>query len=251
MRYEYALWKSGSEAERLKARLGKYQALKQAGRYAEAAPLIYRIQPAMAPSDIRESIVYEQVLAAYLNKDYPTALSRGLFGQAVFTDTVRNPVYDQYLLLMSLSAYQDDQWDTGYAYGLRYVQSAGQHDPLQLAGFDSLARACQPDLKKESVALWLSSLLPGTGQIYAGQTGDGLTSLGLHAMGLGAAVWAAVQGYWITAWLGAALVVQRIYMGGRERAVELVQKRNRLKKEACLQPVFQYLLSVTSHYPAT
>ena len=241
--YEYASWNASTPEEKYLSDLGKSRALKMQGQYAAASEILQKIPVAALPASAREEAIYEMVLNEYLDQDYASALSKGLFGQQVFQDTLTNPVYHQYLLLMALSAYQNDQWNTGKGYGLRYLILTSPDHPDRSTEFIELNEADLPKIKNENTARWLSIFLPGSGQLYAGSAGEGLTSFLLHAAGLGLAGWAAFSGYYVSAWLGAALVVQRVYTGGRERAVELVQKRNRLKKEAYLQPIYDLLLT--------
>lgn len=251
--YAYIYWQSSDPSVRAAARLGKVRALKGQKRYAEAGELLQATNLLRVPPKFRQDLVYEQVLLEYLEGDYPSALSKGMFGRSVFTDTLENEVYTSYLLLLSFSAYKNDQWELGHTYARRYlaILSSGSEDDY-LEKFNELTTRNHPELKSPKKAALLSLFLPGTGQMYAGDAGGGLTSLGLHIAGLGGATLAAFSGFYVTAWLGAALVVQRVYAGGRERAVALVEKRNRLEKDAFLQPIYELLLSFTpALYPST
>lgn len=239
--YEWIAYQSDNPSETSKARLGRARALKYLGEYERADEVLSAINILSANHEYRSAIVYEQVLIKYLLSDYQGSISKGLFGQSLIQEgQYRLP----YLLLMSISNYRLEHFDEGKRYGKQYCSLFDLlHDSNIHPIFDSLSSRSIPVLKNPEKAGNLSTFLPGVGQMYAGNTGEGLLSLGLHGISITGAVFAALGGYYISAWLGLAIIVQRLNKGGRLRAVELTAKKNRLEVNKYTQPIIDFLIT--------
>lgn len=97
-----------------------------------------------------------------------------------------------------------------------------------------------PKLKKQGTAKILSSIVPGTGQIYAGYFFEGIANASLQGASLLLTAYGIYSGYYITSvvvWFG---LFQKFYSGAIIRTEYLVDKKNnemtrkynnRLKKE--------------------
>ncbi|GIX06387.1 MAG: hypothetical protein KatS3mg115_0790 [Candidatus Poribacteria bacterium] len=99
----------------------------------------------------------------------------------------------------------------------------------------ALARLAVLPYRSPERARWLSTLVPGAGQAYAGRIGNGLGSFLLNAAWIGLTVRAIVHRRWVDA---AILFVlgSRFYTGGRENAARFAEEANRRAREAVLAP---------------
>lgn len=238
--YEWIVYQSGDTEITTEARLRRARALKKLGELNRALDVLSTINLMSAEPKLQQAILYEEILLRYLNSDYQGANSKGLFGRSLFNE---GEYLKPYLLLMSLSHYQLQDYQKGKEFGQQYLEILDSKMKNQLIHeFDSLVNRPKPVLKNPTKARNLSTFLPGIGQIYAGDTGEGLLSFGLHSISLGGAVLAALNGYYITAWLGAAIIVQRLHAGGRMKAAELATKKNRLEISLYSQPIIEFLL---------
>ncbi len=246
--YENIFWKSDQPEIQSKARLGRARALKELKNYPKASQLLSSINLFSTPEQLRQEIIYEQVLIKYLEGDYPGAVSRGMFGESFFKNS-NNDLNVAFYLLMALSAYQSNNPEKGYTYSLEYfsvIDPDGNRELLKK--FQILLDREEPKQRNTKTASILSMILPGSGIIYSGDTKKGLINLGLNAIGVGGAVFAVVSGYYVTAWLVAAFIVQRLYFAGIDKSSGLANKKNRLENNIYLQPILEFLLTC---YPST
>jgi hypothetical protein len=99
--------------------------------------------------------------------------------------------------------------------------------PALQAKIDSilLARA-KHRLKSPNTARWLSTFIPGAGQVYAGNPGNGINSFLLNGA-LGAwIVYKLWHGYWADAYVIYAFLEGRYYHGNRYHARRLAEEAN-------------------------
>ena len=103
------------------------------------------------------------------------------------------------------------------------------------AGRTHLAEAVrhipQSGMKNENLALLLSSLVPGTGEVYAGQPLTGVLSFMVTGTCAGGVILAARSDDWLTAAIIFTTLFFRFYNGSRTNAVDFCQQfnRNRLR----------------------
>lgn len=99
--------------------------------------------------------------------------------------------------------------------------------------------------RSPTLAAALSSLVPGTGEVYAGQVGPGLLSMLVTALTGAATYWSARSGDWVTAAVIFSTMFLRFYNGSRRNALDFVNEHNRRREQEfaaqiiatrCLQP---------------
>jgi tetratricopeptide (TPR) repeat protein len=119
-----------------------------------------------------------------------------------------------------------------------------QHHPCPeiQSPVDSLLRTAERmKLKSPAAALWLSTFLPGTGQMYAGEWREGLNALVLNG---GFAVWVGyklLNQYWDDAYLISSFLWQRYYFGNRYHARRLTEEKNDQTRRHTAQKVIDLL----------
>lgn len=112
--------------------------------------------------------------------------------------------------------------------------------PLTASAVDSLVAAADYQrLKSADTARWLSTYIPGAGQVYAGDIRNGLNSFLLNGALLSWIAYKLVHGYWRDAYLIFAYLESRYYSGSRyhagRRADEYNARANRRHAEAVLR----------------
>ena len=240
--YEYVAFKSTEQSVITLAKLGRAQVLKKMHAYDRGLKILGTINLISTADSVRPALVYEMVLLSFLNKDYQESLSRGQMGLSLISDTgYEDPVS----LLLALAALEElDLMNVNY-FGSRYLSNISNQDlrdKLQNQ-FNSLISKELPKLKDPEKARKWSTIIPGSGQIYAGSIGDGLYNFGLHAVVLGISGWAFLSGYYVSGWLSGATVLQKLHSGGQLRAVDMCEKKNRLLIQEYAQPIQEFLIS--------
>jgi hypothetical protein len=129
--------------------------------------------------------------------------------------------------LAGVGAVRLHRWAQARELFTRFFSETPPTDSAQFRHLDSLlARAAKHRGRSPTIAKWLSTLLPGTGQFYAGDWLNGLNAMVLN----GAA------GYWLVgsvqdgiaadAVLKTVLVQGRYYLGNRYQARVRTERRN-------------------------
>ncbi|MCD6346557.1 MAG: hypothetical protein J7L96_03965 [Bacteroidales bacterium] len=243
--YEYAAYKSNDPTEIIQAKIGRARALKKMHAYERGLEVLSSINLLTATNSLRPALVYETVLLSFLNHDYQGALAQGQMGTGILRGTeYEGPVY----YMLALAALEESEWETAKAFGDSYISNMGLSNPDSTSyltrKYDSLMTRQLPKLKDPDKARKWSTIIPGSGQIYAGAIGDGLYNFGLHAVVLGISGWAFLSGYYVTGWFSGSTVLQKFHSGGQIRAVEICEKRNRLKIREYSQPVNEFLINL-------
>ncbi len=135
-----------------------------------------------------------------------------------------------------------------YAYKWRTAREAFaeyfalQPDSIQAAHIDSLLFEIQRlKLKSPSTAVWLSTFLPGMGQIYAGDWRKGFNAFVLNA---GFASWVGYKlghGYWGDAYVIYSFLWQRYYFGNRYHARKIAEEFNEDRQRLAVKKILDYL----------
>lgn len=117
------------------------------------------------------------------------------------------------------------------------------HPEPGLAGrIDSLLdRAGRIKMKSPAAALWLSTFLPGAGQMYCGDWSGGANALALNA---GFAAWVGYKlwhGYWGDAYVIYSFLWQRYYFGNRYHARRAAEERNDRRRRAAIRSILEAL----------
>lgn len=90
------------------------------------------------------------------------------------------------------------------------------------------AQSMQKQRKNPNTARWLS-MIPGAGHFYAGKVGEGIFSLFLNAASIGFIALELSSGLYVGAFLGGGILLSQPYLGGTERAIQLVYEYNEEK----------------------
>jgi hypothetical protein len=140
------------------------------------------------------------------------------------------------------------KWKKG-AVELRRAFPAGEKtDVLMRQKIEHLERlfaeAGETPRKSSKGAVWLSTALPGAGQLYAGDPWDALNAFAVNA-GLITVIWAAVKREWyIEGVLLFLYPLRHYYLGNRNNAGIAADERNRVVDEHYRQQLLEGVLSL-------
>ena len=115
-------------------------------------------------------------------------------------------------------------------------------DPETQLRVDSLLRGAERmKLKSPAAALWLSTFLPGAGQLYSGEWRAALNAFVLNG---GFAAWGGyklLNRYWDDAYLIGSFLWQRYYFGNRFHARRMTEDKNDQTRRRAAQKVIDLL----------
>ena len=231
--YERVLFESTDTAAIHKAVLGKVLSLKQLGRYSTAVTFINSQFSNGYPESVRYQLRYQQILCAYLAGQFEN--TRSLIERL----PVEHPgaPYSPLLgCIRVLTLNELHRWpEAAVAYREAIARSGAdttQDDPYRQL----------PKLKKENKAQWLSTFLPGAGQLYAGKPGEAILSILVQSAGVYFGVTSFLNAYYLSAWGVGAALFGSFHAGGIRRAQALVRQYNQRQISAFNQRVKTQLL---------
>jgi len=218
LEYERAYFISKNSQALYKKGLSQKQELK----FKQALASLQRVQPWIETDSVIYQVYYERSICAYLAEDYTEAKNQIQIMKYLIHDSL---IHDQILFLEILNLNELRQWDEASILFSKYIQK----NNVQAEVEDYYGFMDHPHLKNENTASILSTFIPGSGQIYAGDAGDGFISLGFQIIALGYAGLSFYQGYFINGFVSGFGLFQRFYFGGIINAAEAAQKHNYLK----------------------
>lgn len=217
------------------ARLGQVKCFQQNEQYTEACRVIDQTTIFGIPDGLAATVIYQSLLSHYLAGQPDISISR--YQQA--RQRMENSQYRRHALLILSLCYLDTQnWPMAEQTGHLLVQPAVSREWEAFFGKEALPRFRNPE-----TARWISTFLPGMGQVYAGKTGSGVLNFTIHAGILTLATLGFINGYYVTAWLAGLGMFQKFYYGGIRRAEELCKIKNRQELEKYLLPVKTFLIN--------
>lgn len=182
--------------------------------------------------DINDSLQYAARMAtataAYLNSNFDLAESQIIQIKNFVSDT---SLYTKSLPLYALILNESNRWEEAQQTLLQYINSnqlisATQKSTLINEVNTFYTKKNIPKLKSVEKAKNLSTLLPGTGQLYLGYVGEGIANVSFQLIGLGFTGLCIWQKYYVTGALVGFSFFQKFYAGGITRTVFLANKRN-------------------------
>lgn len=230
--YERILFSGSNTIDRYYAINRKTQCLKQQRLFDQAVNFLKPYLTETLPDSARYQLFTEQIVCAYLAGNYENAVS--VVEQTNIQFSSRKP--DPKLLLIEiLSLNKLQQWNKAaevYTAFFNAGKSATHENPyLKL-----------PRLKSINKAQWLSTFIPGAGQIYAGKPLEALVSIIIQGAGLYYGITSFLNHYYLSAWLGGAGLFGSFHMGGVRRSEVLVNQYNQKQAEGFNRYVEELLL---------
>ena len=203
--------------------LAKCEIRKQQGLYNEALAELSRVY-AYALSEEQTAEYYTQrALCSYLAEEFDSALTT--IEEAAFYV----PRSELLILVEALAAGEKGDWVRSRKAAEEYL-ALYPEESARAAAIEELYRHT-PSLRNPMTAYWLS-LVPGVGQLYAGEVWSGVVSLVANGLLGGFAVSEMMVGQWLSGWVVGCGLLSNTYFVGQERARILTERRNqRLLRE--------------------
>lgn len=218
--YERMLYNNYNIEWDCKALTGKLQCLKKQQQYQVAADFIMRNNDNKFPDSIRSQFLYQQALCLYLAGNFDNCLSLIRQINYLYPNFDNNRMLQ---LLNILSLNELKRWQEGQA---EYQNFIRHYFPEDSTAFQN-PYIHIPKLKNENTAQWLSTFLPGAGELYAGKPIEALASIILQGTAIYFGIVSWQQKYYFSTWFVGAGLFASFHNGGVRRSEKLVQIYNK------------------------
>lgn len=172
-------------------------------------------------------VCYEQSLCFYLSGEP----ARALWKIDEYLHRSKDSTSFRYFMPVRIFSLNETfQWNEAKKCFLEYLNM--QHftperksEMEQMVG-DLYGKKSRPRIKSVNKAENLSRFVPGAGQIYAGNTGEGIINFLINASVLTFAGYQVYNGFYITGYLAGLGFFNKTYHGGMKRAGDLASRKN-------------------------
>jgi len=175
-----------------------------------------------------QRVYYEQSLCFYLNGEPSKALWKI---DEYFHRNADTTTYKVFMPVRLLCLNETFQWEEAQKCFRRFIQMQNfspekEEEMLQMV--DNLYRKRNlPRIRSIKKAENWSRFIPGSGQIYAGKTGEGIVNFLLNASILAFSAQQAFNGFYITGYLAGLGFFNKTYHGGIKRSGVLASEKNK------------------------
>jgi tetratricopeptide (TPR) repeat protein len=227
--FERAIFYEGDSNRIAQYKYYKSLCYKELAAFDKALEELRPINLETLPDTLWLMIRYEQAVCSYLANDVDQAIRFIDTIKTRSSDTLNNPGVIQ-LNIICLNAKRE--WDSALKQWDLYL------DNIELK--DSVKNVLQKEItnlyRKENIpraysqgkAKILSSIIPGSGQIYCGAVPEGLFNLLINTSLLGYSVWEFYSQYYFTGYFIGLRFFKKFYTGGITRAGNLAVEKNKL-----------------------
>lgn len=230
--YERAAFETIDNDDKTIALIQKAKCLWKLERYKDASGVLDRIPLYTISDSLSFETQFASATTSYLAKDFIYAKSQLIQIESFVMDT---QLINKTLFLHVLTLNELEEWEAAKAKAQQWIQSTNVTDSIKravLIKIDSLySEEGLPKLKNVEKAGTLSSIIPGSGQMYAGYFFEGAANVSLQLLGLGIVVGGILTQYYVAGFVVGLNIYQRFYMGGVKRAEFLARKTNYLRKQ--------------------
>jgi tetratricopeptide (TPR) repeat protein len=217
--YERIYFVSTDAEIRNEALLKKSYCYKQNKNFEKAANTLKRIDFTKATDTLYKSVSYEYALNTYLNGDYSECMLQLDEMKKKGWDTLNN----DYLLLRIIVLNEMKRWEESSNSLKNYITV----NSIKPNPSDSVELFKKPRLKNEKFAKDISYLIPGSGQIYAGHWGRGMSSLLLSSAFVAYTYVSFVNGFYISGVFSGFSTFRSFWTGGAKYAEYLAKEKNK------------------------
>lgn len=229
--YQKAYYYSNSSVNKINLVLKKIDCLKQQGDFSRAEEIISKVKVDALNDTLLCNLFVQGALCSYLASDYAKAES--YFVKLDYKLENKNLMFKN-LPLYALVLNELMRWDEARSKVLEYINGNVNFSDTYKQSYtitvDSIySKKFRPHLKKVEKARLLSQFVPGLGQMYSGYALEGVSSLLLNVMALGATAVGIYFQYYVTGLVIGNYFFGKFYMGNISRAEFLCAKRNYLK----------------------
>lgn len=229
--YERIIAFSTDQFEINEARYKKSLCYKKLNLFDKAQFELLKISYWNLPDSLLVKYRYETALCSYLAGGFNDALFQiDLLKQSGIKLNASNQ--STLFILKALSYNELMLWDKGYEAACAYIDnvcSKQKADSLKQLLAKQYSRRHLPKIRSEKKANVLK-MLPGLGQTYAGNFGEGALNFTICLAFLSFGAYEIYEGFYITGYFVGAIGLNKAYFGGHARTTFLL-KRNNYRKQ--------------------
>lgn len=227
--YERAYFYADDVSTRAAALLRKAECLKAVEKFDMAEKCLMRMNYFGLADSMTYQARYEAALCAYLAGHFANAESQLM--QLFIPGSVKNPQLTAGALpIYTLVLNELQKWEEAKQKFHEWVGFLDLPSHAKDSLYDHIenlySKKNQPKLKKQGTAKVLSSIIPGSGQVYAGYFWEGVANAFLQGTTLLLTAYGIYTGYYITSVVVSFGLFQKFYAGAIVRTEYLVEKKN-------------------------
>lgn len=202
--------------------MAKVEVRKQQELWSEAVAELGRVRTfALSPEELAD-YYWQRALCGYLAADFAGTLTTIDEARYALADS---SVWAQLDLVEALAAGEVGEWTRSQEAALRVIANLPVEQQADATERLATIYGDAPRMRSPQLAWWLS-MVPGFGQIYAGEVWSGVVSLAVNGGLMAFGVSEIVARHWLSGWLVAGGLLSNTYFVGQERAKQLAQRRN-------------------------
>jgi tetratricopeptide (TPR) repeat protein len=227
--YERIIYESGNLSGKNKILYKKALCYKYMEQYDKAQHTLMKINFLRTKRADHLKYRYELALCSYLASDF-NQVEKDL--RLLMKFDPKPKLQQKIYLLQTLNSIMQGKIDLAERIAADYVHvtctlNQSEEECLKLkddveALFNKKNR---PKLRKEKV-FNVVKIVPGMGQIYAGQTAEGLFNMGMNLAAFSFGVYQVWKGFYLTGYFVGTLSINKFYFGGLTRAEHLLEIHN-------------------------
>ena len=219
LEYEKLAYLAESTADMNDALIRKAECYAGVSAWTDALSSLERVRMYALGSEELQAVLLSREKYAFLAGE--NALAAGSFDELLAMDLNPGESDDHGLLLHALVLAGNGRFDESRELAqtlLGRISARGE----SLSGrslekiYSTFGKHKSPDL---ALAL---SFFPPLGHIYAGRASEGFLSMAMNAGTAAFAVWQLLGKFYVTGGLGGAIALERTFMGGQQRVLELI-----------------------------
>jgi TM2 domain-containing membrane protein YozV len=226
--YERMIFNAENQTKLYYYKFKKALCYKQLRKFDRALDELQPMYFSNSSDSLFQRVCYEQSLCFYLNEEPAKALWKI---DEFFHRSADTAAYRLFMPVKLLCLNESFQWNEAHECFMQFIEL--QHftpekkaEMMQIVNNLYLKRNI-PHIKSIKKAENMSRFLPGSGQIYAGKTGEGIINFLINSSLLAFAAQQAYYGYYITGYLAGLGFFNKTYHGGIKRAGILATKKNK------------------------
>lgn len=198
-----------------------YKALK---KYSKSFESLQRIMMFGLSEEEKIKYTYELSLLAHLSSEYEQCK---LYLKSLERFKVDSNLTINILYLGAMNSIMLNEIEQSKQYVINYLNKTKDSLPISKNDVEILySKKNLPKIKSEKLLFYIS-FIPGLGQMYAGNIGEGMLNSFLNAAAFTFGVYQIWHAFYFTGYFVGALSINKFYFGGRERAKLLLTVHNR------------------------
>ena len=226
--YERLIFKAESQASLYYYKYKKALCYKMLKEFDHATEELQSLYFTNADDSLFQRVYYQQSLCLYLNGEPSKALWKM---DDYFHRRADTASYRIFMPVRLLCLNETFQWQEAKECYLRLIQMQN-FTPEKKAEMDQIVNNLYkkrnlPHIRSIKKAENLSRFFPGSGQIYAGQTSEGIINFLINASILAFSADQVLNSYYITGYLAGLGFFNKTYQGGIKRSGILASQKNR------------------------